>query len=1034
MTCFEESKRREVAELYDAAVTVMMRLIFLFYAEETDLLPMSEPLYVERYATSSLRDRLQAVADEYGEEVLESTYDGWPRLLSAWRAVFGGVEHGDMVISPYGGSLFDPDRYPLLEGRQPESSWVDAPADPLPIDNRTVLHLLNALQTLDEGGHRRRLSFRALDVEQIGHVYEGMLDHTAARAEGWVLGLSGVGAREPEIEVKDLEFADDTSLIDFLSGETGRSAHTIEGWLRDDQVEQAIKAFGSSWASLFADPLVEKSVRRFARLVRPDSTGGPTAFPPGSAFVSDSSHRGATGTHYTPRSLTEEVVRRTLEPLVYVGPSDGQPQEEWVLRTPEEIVGLRICDPACGSGAFLVQSCRYLAEVLVAARRVHGSATGDATADELLNARRLVAERCLHGVDVNPMACEMAKLSLWILTMAEGRPFSFLDHGIRCGDSLVGVTAIEQLVRFRLAGAEGSTQDRQLRDVSDAIAGHLQATEAALSQLSSVPTHDIYSVGLKEGFLQRASESAEPLSDIADLLVDTLMRHAGTSANSVNSALLGAGSQAVRRLQDPEGARALVGVEASNPRPLHWPIEFPVVFGERGGFDAIVGNPPFLGGTMISTQLGARYRRYLSEQLAGFPSDRADLVSFFFARAAEVTAPTASVGLIATQSISSGSSREVGLAPLEAAGWQIIRAHSNKLWPGMANVRVAEVWLWRGGWQGASWLDGAQCAGISSWLEPSSRVRSDPVELPQAGFEAVQGIKPTGKGFILSAAEGAALINDDPFLVEVIRPYLTGSDLNSTANSAATRWIIDFRDWPEARCRKYERAFRIVEERVRPEREGRKKPLKVPFWQFEHTAMDLRERMTRFEEVLVVAYTSRTVAFQFVKTDQVLGDSLVVVDTDSRLLFGALQSEVHRVWVDRFCTKMKQDVRYSPVRVLRNYPLPAEDSEVVLVADEFEQARAATMERLGVGLTRVHSMLHNPDECPPDLHEAFSRLNRRVLDSYGWHDLPDVDWSSVHGETRLGFDLATRAELVDRLIELNLAHAGGQSTLELGRA
>ena len=180
------------------------------------------------------------------------------------------------------------------------------------------------------------------------------------------------------------------------------------------------------------------------------------------------------------------------------------------------------------------------------------------------------------------MACEMAKLSLWILTMAEGRPFSFLDHGIRCGDSLVGVTAIEQLVRFRLAGAEGSTQDRQLRDVSDAIAEYPQATEAALSQLSSVPTHDIYSVGLKEGFLQRASESAEPPSDIADLLVDTLMRRKHISQLGELS-VARAGSQAVRRLQDPEGARALVGVEASNPRPLHWPIEFPVVFGERGG-------------------------------------------------------------------------------------------------------------------------------------------------------------------------------------------------------------------------------------------------------------------------------------------------------------------------------------------------------------------------------------------------------------------------------------------------------------------
>ena len=161
----------------------------------------------------------------------------------------------------------------------------------------------------------------------------------------------------------------------------------LRGGCRGDQVEQAIKAFGSSWASLFADPLVSKSVRRFMRLVRPDSTGAPTAFPPGSAFVSDSSHRGATGAHYTPRSLTEEVVRRTLEPLVYLGPVDGQPQEEWVLRNSEEIVGLRICDPACGSGAFLVQSCRYLAKVLSPREECTGQRPGGPiTADEVARA------------------------------------------------------------------------------------------------------------------------------------------------------------------------------------------------------------------------------------------------------------------------------------------------------------------------------------------------------------------------------------------------------------------------------------------------------------------------------------------------------------------------------------------------------------------------------------------------------------------------------------------------------------------------
>ena len=138
-------------DLYDAAVTVMMRLIFLFFAEENDLLPMEEPLWVEQYAASTLRARLQEAADQHGEEVLESGSDAWPRLLATWRAVYAGVEHGDMRLSPYGGSLFDPDRYPFLEGRLPGTSWREEPADPLPIDNRTVLHLLSALADVEGG-------------------------------------------------------------------------------------------------------------------------------------------------------------------------------------------------------------------------------------------------------------------------------------------------------------------------------------------------------------------------------------------------------------------------------------------------------------------------------------------------------------------------------------------------------------------------------------------------------------------------------------------------------------------------------------------------------------------------------------------------------------------------------------------------------------------------------------------------------------------------------------------------------------------
>jgi hypothetical protein len=102
--------------LYDAALTIMMRLVSLFSAEERDLLHLGKPLYDDNYAVSTLQEQLQEVADRYGEEVLERRYDAWARLLATFRAVHGGIQHQDLLMQAYGGSLFDPDRYPFLEG------------------------------------------------------------------------------------------------------------------------------------------------------------------------------------------------------------------------------------------------------------------------------------------------------------------------------------------------------------------------------------------------------------------------------------------------------------------------------------------------------------------------------------------------------------------------------------------------------------------------------------------------------------------------------------------------------------------------------------------------------------------------------------------------------------------------------------------------------------------------------------------------------------------------------------------------------
>ena len=171
----------EQAEVYRGAVTVMMRLVFLFVAEERRLLPIDDPRYAETLAASTLRAQLQEHADREGEDPLERSTAAWHRILALFRAVHGGIEHDALRLPAYGGGLFDPDRYPFLEGRQPGSRWREQAAHPLPVDDRTMLHLLDALQTLEQGGARVLLSYQALDVEQIGHVYEGLLDHTAVR-------------------------------------------------------------------------------------------------------------------------------------------------------------------------------------------------------------------------------------------------------------------------------------------------------------------------------------------------------------------------------------------------------------------------------------------------------------------------------------------------------------------------------------------------------------------------------------------------------------------------------------------------------------------------------------------------------------------------------------------------------------------------------------------------------------------------------------------------------------------------------------
>jgi type I restriction-modification system DNA methylase subunit len=245
-------------------------------------------------------------------------------------------------------------------------------AQPLPINNRVVLHLLEALQILQvkvPGGgpaEARRLSFRALDIEQIGTVYQGLLDHTAVRAGEPVLGLIGTKDREPEVPLSALEAdraKNGRALLESLIEQTGRSEAALKRAL-DQSTKNHQPQLQSACGN---DTALYARLAPFAQLIRLDDFEQPMVILPGSVYVTAGTERRSTGTHYTPRSLTEPIVQRTLEPLVYVGPAEGVPRDQWQLRRPAEILALKICDMAMGSASFNVQADRYLAELLVEA-------------------------------------------------------------------------------------------------------------------------------------------------------------------------------------------------------------------------------------------------------------------------------------------------------------------------------------------------------------------------------------------------------------------------------------------------------------------------------------------------------------------------------------------------------------------------------------------------------------------------------------------------------------------------------------------
>ena len=1013
--------------IYRGLLTVILRLVFLLYAEERGLLPKDET-FARHYLLGGLYRRLRKDAAAY-PDTMDQRYGAWAQLVVLFRLLHDGVPAdrtgGAVSLPERRGALFDPDRYRFLEGRSGSGSRQrNARLEPPRVSDGVIYRVLEKLLVLDG----ERLSYRTLDVEQIGSVYETIMGFRLETATGRSLAV------KPAKKLGAPTTIDLDALLAQPAARRGR-------WLQE-RAERPVSAAVAK--GLRAARTVNGLHAALDRVL--DHAATPDLVPRGGLVLQPNEERRRSGSHYTPRELTEPIVRHTLAPLLerLRGEDGGAPR-------PEQVLDLKICDPAMGSGAFLVETCRQLADALIEAWGAHGATPAiPPDEDEVTFARRLVAQKCLYGIDRNPMAVDLAKVSLWLSTLARDHPFTFVDHAFRRGDSLLGLTrrqlealhwqgghpilagfgvgeAMEQAaaLRRRIREADDTVTDRQLRtlwrgarDVLTEVRRFGDLTLAAFFEGSKPKERAARREAYHQAILNRQSQ-----------------RHTAELA-------------ARRNAEVPFA-------------PFHWEIEFPEVFErENPGFDGFVGNPPFAGKNNVAAGNVAGYPSWLKE-LHARSHGNADLVAHFYRRAFDLLRGGGAFGLIATNTIAQGDTRSSGLRWICERGGQIYRATKRVKWPGDAAVVVSVVHLAKGEFAGKRTLDGAPVERVTAFLFHRGG-HADPVRLAANAGKSFVGSYILGMGFTFDdtdrkgvaspLAEMRRLIAQDPRNREVIFPYIGGEEVNTSPTHAHHRYVINFGERSEDECRRrWPGLMAIVEERVKPERAkltrnaiGRKRA--KFWWRYGSTAKELYGgAIAGLDQVLAVSRVGQRVAFALLPSRIVYADSIIIFPFQTYAAFCSLQSRPHEIWARFFGSSMKDDLRYTPSDCFETFPFPEGwDTHPALEAagKAYYEHRAALMVDNDEGMTQTYNRFHDLYETDPriaELRELHAAMDRAVLDAYGWSDIPtacgllldyaidEAAWGRKKKPYRWRWPDEVRDEVLARLLALNADRAAAEA-------
>jgi len=534
----------QLDEIRANTFVLIYRILFLFYAEDRELLPMHNPVYRDSY---SLRVRAREIANQLDEgcSFSPTAYHSWNKLNELFRIVNEGDAY--LGVPPYNGGLFDPEKHPLLV------RWK--------IGDQHLVLAIDKLARAEASGRTGRgpVSYRDLDIRHLGSIYEGLLEHRLRQAHE---DTAVVKEKDREVFVPLAKLGDRRPLKTYQAGEV---------YLETDKGE-----------------------------------------------------RKATGSYYTPDYIVKYIVENTLGPLIEekrqaiakereeledaLKKSRGYDREHYQRKLAEldhrliqEILSVKVLDPAMGSGHFLVEAVDYLARELI---KAFGETPEEMEEEEIRWARREVVERCIYGVDVNPLAVELAKLSLWIETVAKDRPLSFLDHHLRLGNSLIGAW-VKDLGQLPPKGKKDKAQkigEHVVGLFEGKLKERLPVVLGEVVELLRKPSEKVEDIREKEALYGRILSLLRPFKEVANAWTSTYF---GCEVDGSHY------EEALLKLSDPpaiwEGeVRSQPWFEkaqgiAMERQFFHWELEFPEVFfegtGQRKrnpGFDVVIGNPPYL--------------------------------------------------------------------------------------------------------------------------------------------------------------------------------------------------------------------------------------------------------------------------------------------------------------------------------------------------------------------------------------------------------------------------------------------------------